>query len=202
MMLAGLRSRCSTPRSCAAANPAQSCRAISSALSSGSRPMRRSSDARSSPSTYSIVRNGSPSASPMSYTRHTFGCDTCRAMRTSLWNCASAHGSPRRRGQELQRDRLPEPQVVGAIDLAHAAFSKAPTMRYRSARMVPGGKRPWETSGVVSHDGLPGVAGPDGRESGARAGATRAAQAPAPAPSARLSARRWRRPVGCRAPRA
>ena len=56
MTLAGFRSRWSTPRSCAAASPAQICRAISSARSSGNRPMRRSSDARSSPSTYSIER--------------------------------------------------------------------------------------------------------------------------------------------------
>ena len=43
------------------ASPAQSCRAISIALSRGRRPMRRSSDARSSPSTYSIERNCWPS---------------------------------------------------------------------------------------------------------------------------------------------
>jgi hypothetical protein len=36
------------------------------ALSCGMRPMRRSSDARSSPSTYSIVRKRRPSASPRS----------------------------------------------------------------------------------------------------------------------------------------
>ena len=42
--LAGLRSRWMTSRSCAAASPAQICRAISSARSSGKRPMRRSSD--------------------------------------------------------------------------------------------------------------------------------------------------------------
>ena len=39
--LAGLRSRCRTPRSCAAARPAQIWRAMSSALSAGRRPMRR-----------------------------------------------------------------------------------------------------------------------------------------------------------------
>ena len=66
MTLAGLRSRCSTPWSCAAARPAQSWRAISSALSGGSRPMRLSSDARSSPSTYSMERKCWPSTSPMS----------------------------------------------------------------------------------------------------------------------------------------
>ena len=42
MMFAGFKSRCRTPRSCAAASPAQICRAISRPLSSGSRPMRRS----------------------------------------------------------------------------------------------------------------------------------------------------------------
>ena len=41
-------------------------RATSSALSGGRRPMRLSSEARSSPSTYSIERKGRPSASPMS----------------------------------------------------------------------------------------------------------------------------------------
>jgi hypothetical protein len=52
---AGFRSRCTKPRSCAAASPAQRSRASASALSGGRRPMRRSSDARSSPSTYSMV---------------------------------------------------------------------------------------------------------------------------------------------------
>ena len=61
MMLAGLRSRCSTPCSCAAARPAQIWRAISVARSCGKRPMRFSSSARSSPSTYSIVRKTRPS---------------------------------------------------------------------------------------------------------------------------------------------
>ena len=44
MTLAGLRSRWMTSRSCAAASPAQICRAISSARSSGNRPTRLSSD--------------------------------------------------------------------------------------------------------------------------------------------------------------
>jgi hypothetical protein len=54
MTLAGFRSRCSTPLAWAAASPAQSLRAISMALSPGNRPMRRRSEPRSSPSTYSI----------------------------------------------------------------------------------------------------------------------------------------------------
>jgi hypothetical protein len=43
MMLAGFRSRCRTPFSCAAASPAQSCWAISIPLSLGSQPSRRKS---------------------------------------------------------------------------------------------------------------------------------------------------------------
>ena len=89
MMFCGFRSRWITPRSCAAARPAQSLRAVSSALSAGRRPMRVSSDARSSPSTYSMEMNGIPSTSPMSYTRQTFGCETCRATRTSPWKRSS-----------------------------------------------------------------------------------------------------------------
>ena len=91
----------------------------------GSRPMRRSSDARSSPSTYSIDRKCRPSITPMSYTRHTLGCDTCRAIRTSLRNRASAASSLRCvQGDELQRNGLIEHQVERAIHLAHPALAK------------------------------------------------------------------------------
>ena len=88
----------------------------------GSRPMRRSSEPRSSPSTYSMDRKRWPSTSPTSWTRQTAGWVTWRAMRTSLKkrsrrSASSCSGL----GQELQRDRLPELQVVGAVDLAHAA---------------------------------------------------------------------------------
>ena len=64
------------------ANPWHNPRAMSMPLSGGTRPMRRRREARSSPSTYSMDRNVWPSAVPMSYTRHTLGCDTCRASRT------------------------------------------------------------------------------------------------------------------------
>ena len=44
------------------------------------------------------------------------------AVRTSAWNRASRSGSRASSArQELQRDRLTERQVVGAVDLAHAA---------------------------------------------------------------------------------
>ncbi len=127
MTLAGFRSRCSTPSSCAAASPAHSCRAISTALSSGSRPMRRSSDARSSPSTYSIERKWRRSA--VVADRRTRGrrWDASRAATAALRsrNRSSRSGSCSTVArQELQRDRLAELQVVGAIDLAHAAAAE------------------------------------------------------------------------------
>ena len=58
--------------------------------------------------------------------RQTFLCATWRARRTSVWNCASRTGSASKlSGQELQRHRLAELQIVGAIDLAHPALSDA-----------------------------------------------------------------------------
>ena len=52
-------------------------------------------------------------------------CETCRAMRSSLWNWlrrASPAATACR--QELQRHRLIEREVVGAVDLAHAAAAE------------------------------------------------------------------------------
>ena len=128
MTLAGFRSRWSTPRSCAAARPAQSWRAISSALSSGSRPIRRSSDDRSSPSTYSIVRN----SWRVRAGRRRHLADVVDAADVGVRHLPrrahfvvelrEPHGIAREAfGQELQGDGLAEPQVVGAIHLAHAA---------------------------------------------------------------------------------
>ena len=125
MMLAGFRSRCSTPLSCAAASPAQILRAISSALSEGRRPMRRSSDDRSSPSTYSIERK----------TLALGLADVVHAADVGMRDPARdahfvAEALERRSssvcgfGQELQRDGLAQPEVVGAIDLAHAAAAQ------------------------------------------------------------------------------
>ena len=101
--------------------------------------MRRSSDARSSPSTSSIVRNRRPSASPRSYRRQTFWCDTWRAMRSSLWNCASrSRVGGDAAGQELQGDRVVERQIVGAVHLAHAAPAE-----HRDQAITPGNHRAW-----------------------------------------------------------
>ena len=55
------------------------------------------SEDRSSPSINSIERKCEPSTSPMSKTRQTFGCETWRAVRTSLTNLSCAAGSSARR---------------------------------------------------------------------------------------------------------
>ena len=74
--------------------------------------------------------NGSPSASPMSYTRQTFGCDTWRAMRTSLWKRSRQFfvgGGILR--QELQGDGLPERQVVARYTSPMPPRPISPIMR-------------------------------------------------------------------------
>ena len=124
--LAGFRSRCSTPRSCAAAMPAQSCRASSIALSCGIRPMRRSSEARSSPSMYSMVRKRRPPRfAEIVEADDVLVRDLARRCAARCGTAPACCGSPPTPfGQELQRDRLIERQVVGAIDLAHAAATE------------------------------------------------------------------------------
>ena len=60
----------------------------------------------------------------MSYTRHTFGCETWRARRTSIYSRFSAPGIVAQRlRQEFQRHGLAENQVQSPVDLAHAAAS-------------------------------------------------------------------------------
>ena len=66
MMLAGLRSRCTTPASCAASSPAATCRMILRASGTASLPLRFSTVARSSPSRYDIVMYLMPRISPRS----------------------------------------------------------------------------------------------------------------------------------------
>ncbi len=85
--------------------------------------MRRSRDARSSPSTYSIDRKWRPSASP----------DVVHAADVGMRDLPRRCAPPRRTGraapcprdsaigQKLQRHRLAQLQVIGPIDLSHAA---------------------------------------------------------------------------------
>ena len=104
-------------------SPAQSCRAISTTRPGASRPACRSSAARSSPSTSSIEKNTSSSASPTSNTRTTAGCVIWRARRTSLQEALAPGlaGGP----NQLQGDRRLEHQVVGPPHVAHAAAAEA-----------------------------------------------------------------------------
>ena len=122
MMLAGFRSRCSTPLSWAAARPAHSRRAISSALSPGRRPMRRSSERRSSPSTYSIERNvDAVHFADVVHAAHIRMRDLPGDAHLGVEPVQQiARG---RRGQKLERHGLVQLQIVGAIDLAHPALA-------------------------------------------------------------------------------
>lgn len=66
---------------------------MSTTFSGLMRPTRRSSAARSSPSTSSMVKNSSSPAWATSKTRHTAGWLTSRASRTSLSNRSQLAGS-------------------------------------------------------------------------------------------------------------
>ena len=83
MMLAGLRSRCTTPASCAASRPDTTLRASFMTRGTLSLPSRLRMVARSSPSTKGMVMYLTPSTSPMSWTRTMFLCVTLRASSSS-----------------------------------------------------------------------------------------------------------------------
>ena len=125
MMFAGFRSRCTTPRSCAAARPAQIWRASSIARSCG-----KAADApeqRRQILAVDVLHRQERVAFELAdvvdaadvrmrhLPRHPhFGVELREARGIAI------HGL----GQELERDRLAELQVVGAVDLAHAALAE------------------------------------------------------------------------------
>ena len=146
MTLAGLRSRWSTPRSCAAASPAQSCRAISAALSSGKRPMRRSE--RREVLAVHVLHREERSGRRLRRCRRRGRRSDARPAARSAPRCETARAAPDRRrssvGQELERDWLAEPQIVGAVDLAHAAApEQADNADIAPSSKSPGANRPW-----------------------------------------------------------
>ena len=124
--LAGLKSRWMTPRSCAAARPAQICRAISSAALLGeaadAAEQRREVLAvhvlhrqeRVALDLVDVVDAADVRVRDLPRHPH-FGVQLRQARRIAI-----DVGR-----QELQRDRLTELQVVGAEDLAHAAACPA-----------------------------------------------------------------------------
>ena len=95
--------------------------------------MRRSSEARSSPSTYSMVRKSRPRPfSPTSKTRHTFASRNFpRQPHFLVKTIARVLIRHHRDRQKFQRDRLvPASNQLGAVHLAHPAFaSSSETMR-------------------------------------------------------------------------
>ena len=125
MMFCGFRSRWMTPRSCAAASPAQSLRAVSRALSDG-----QAADAREQRGEIFAVHvlHGDEG--------HAFDlADIVNAADVGMGDQAGdadlavealeqARIARRLLGQELERDGLAEREVGGAIDLAHAAAAQ------------------------------------------------------------------------------
>ena len=61
-------------------------------------------------------------------------------LRVELRQTLRITAQPRR--QELQRDGLAQPEIVGAIDLTHPAAPEQPDDAVRSSRTTPGVKRP------------------------------------------------------------
>ena len=100
-----------------------------------------------------------------------------------MWSCVSRAGSrSTSRGQELERDRLAELQVVGAVDLAHAAAAEqaddaiaaaedrarreAPVVDRARRRKPTGSTRSMTSCGNPSNRG-PGIGDPATRSSSA-----------------------------------
>ena len=116
---AGLRSRCSTPCACAAARPAHNCRPMSTTFSGGSRPTRRSSAARSSPSD-ELHREEDHALRFADVEHAAHGRVRNLAGEPHLGEDPLARG--RTRGfDDLQRDLGFEHEIVRAPDIAHAA---------------------------------------------------------------------------------
>ena len=125
MMFCGLRSRWITPRSWAAARPAHSLRAVSSALSAGSRPMRVQQrrqvlavhvfhgDERHALDLADVVNAADVGMRDLARHAH---------LAVEAFEQPLVLGGLL--GQEFQRHRLAERQVGGAIDLAHAAAAQ------------------------------------------------------------------------------
>ena len=126
-MFAGLRSRWTTPRSCAAASPAQICRASSIARSCGeaadAAEQRREILAvdvfhrqeRVALEFADVVHAADVRMRDLPRHPH-FGVELRQARGIAIDGLR----------QELQRDGLAELQIVGAVDLAHPALAEPP----------------------------------------------------------------------------
>ena len=138
MMLAGFRSRCRTPLACAAARPAQSWRAISTSL-----VLRKAADApQQGRQVFAVdVLHGEESlAIDFAHVVDAANVGMRDAagdadfVAKALEQTFVARGFV---GQKLERDRLAERQIVGAVDFAHAAFAEQ-----RDDAVAPGDQAP------------------------------------------------------------
>ena len=110
---------------CAWCRPSHACaRTPRRSAGAASRGVALEHEAQSTPSRYSIARNSSPSSSPSSNTWHTFGCDSCAAMRPSSRNISTKWrvvGEVRQ--DALDREQLREP--AGAARARHEQLRHA-----------------------------------------------------------------------------
>ena len=125
MTLPGFRSRCSTPFSCAAARPAQSLRAISTAFIGG-QPADAAQQASQIFAIHVFHRKEHlavdfaeiVNAADVGMRNLARDADFVAEARQSGFIAGHACG------QKFERDRLLQRQVVGAVDLAHSAFAE------------------------------------------------------------------------------
>ncbi|MFT3771252.1 MAG: hypothetical protein QM820_38040 [Minicystis sp.] len=93
--LSGLKSRCTSPASCAAASPHPAWRMTSTTSANGRGP-RSSHAVKVDPWTSSMATKTRPSCSPISWTATTFGC-VSRPSACASRSMASGAAAPRRR---------------------------------------------------------------------------------------------------------
>ena len=121
-MLAGLRSRWTMPRACAASSASASCMPHSISLLDRQRLRLEHAVERLALEQLHHEERAVRRARRRRKTVQMCGWFTDAIARASRWKRSSACGSPRHgRGQHLDGDVAIEPRVVRAIDLAHAA---------------------------------------------------------------------------------
>ncbi len=138
--LSGLRSRCTTPAACAPASPSAMATPTATARPTEKAPSRASAAESDSPSTYSMVRNFSPSCSPMSNTRATFWWVTRRA------SLASRRKRSRIPGVESSSRRITLSATISSSSRSRARYTvpmpPAPTSARISYRPASRGRSP------------------------------------------------------------
>ena len=122
MMLAGFRSRCWMPRSCARWMASQTSRRIAARWRNSSEGASRPS---SNPSTNSMMMTGGVASARNSNTCTTLGCENSASDLASRRNPARLVRIGGISTQDLRRDDAIELQVLELVDLAHPAGAEA-----------------------------------------------------------------------------